>query len=193
MKQIIFNLVKFVAGPALIILIGMPLLGAKGFMHYLIGTVVLLFIWFTPWEIASHRQAEKDKVYRRIVLENSLSANSNYDDLEFVSDTGFQPDFIVNYSPLMPSERFHSDSYISGKYNGVYFEQAHVDDHGGQKDLSGTVYVIHVDIDEERKSALNLGNTLCKFNDDNVCVYISDSDANGSSNKVMEIIDGLKS
>ena len=98
----------------------------NGFAFYLLGTAFLLFLWFIPWEIAERRQSVPDKVYRKVVLENTASANSELEDLHFVSDTGFQPDFVVNYSPIVPSANFCSDSYVSGKYNGVYFEKAHV-------------------------------------------------------------------
>ena len=184
--------VKFILGPVFIILVGMPLLGNNGFAFYLFGTAFLLFLWFIPWEIAERRQSTPDKVYRKVVLENTASANSELEDLHFVSDTGFQPDFVVNYSPIVPSENFCSDSYVSGKYNGVYFEKAHVNDFDGNSEYSGTLYVIHLDVEDDIEPALGLKNSMYRVNQDNVCVYISDSDNPNSNQNVMEIIDGLK-
>lgn len=190
--KIIKKLIKFLVGPVFIILIGMPLLGNNSFGFYLAGTAILLFLWFIPWEIYEKRETNSENVYRRVVLENAASANSEFEDLQFVSDTGFQPDFVVNYSPISPSERFRSDSYMTGKYNGVYFEKAHVNDFDGESEYSGTLYVIHLDVEDDVEPMLNVGNTLARVNRENVCVYISDEDTLNSSEKVMKIIDGLK-
>jgi len=96
----------------------------------LIGIGCFIFFYFllaTLWAKLSKNSAlaEYRSTYKKVLIESALNGNSLYENMEFEYDAGIQPTLIFK-SGLFTTDRYFSDCYLSGTYDGVNFFQADV-------------------------------------------------------------------
>lgn len=71
-------------------------------------------------------------LYKKEMIESALNGNSVFDEMNFEYDCGMNPS-AVDESGLISADKFFSDCFIRGRYNGVEFVQADVRNLRGEK------------------------------------------------------------
>lgn len=89
-------------------------------------------------------------LYKKEMITTALNGSQLYDELNFDFESGIDPN-VVNRTGLITANRFFSDCYMSGVYNGTRFIQADVRNVRGERggyvlEYDGTLLIVPVNL-----------------------------------------------
>lgn len=98
-------------------------------------------------------------LYKRDMINNALNGADLYEEMEFDYKSGLNPQ-AVSGSGMFTTNRYFSDCYLTGKYNGVPFVQAYVRNVAGRrnegfiKEYSGMFYIFPVKLPDSTNTSV---------------------------------------
>ena len=91
------------------------------------GGFIVFIIVYSLWAFLAKNKAlaRFRSMYKKEMIELALNGGALYENMEFQYNAGLTPDF-VRGSGLVSANKFFSDCYISGDFNGIKFYQSDI-------------------------------------------------------------------
>ena len=124
----------------------------EGMIMSLVGFAVSFGVCWWAYSILEKNRAYAAfiSLYKKEMIETALRGNYIFEEMQLEYDCGISEN-AVNESGLISADKFFSDCFISGKYNGISFVQADVHNVRGERggyvlEYDGTYAVIPTEL-----------------------------------------------
>lgn len=115
------------AGIMIAVMIDQGEITVRNLFGFVLGFAIIYGMVSVLWAslVKNKAYAQYVSLYKKELIQAALNGNPLYEQMKFDYNCGVKPE-IVNQTGLITANRFFSDCFLSGEYNGVSFFQADV-------------------------------------------------------------------